>query len=702
MDRFYSKSRLIAFSIFLLVLVGVYVSTLYKLQIVEGQAYYESSTNSIVTTERVVAARGDILDRYGRVLVSNRTSNNIVIDTDELFAQDDPNAIILELIRIVQSEGEKHTDTMPITTSPPFEYVENMTNMQRTFLNGYLLDENRDDLTENSSAVDLLAYCRDRYDIDNNYTGEEARLIAGVRYEINGRFSVATADYVFASDVNIDLITKLLESDLPGFDIEVAYIREYNTDYAAHILGYVGAMTAEEYERYDEFGYAMDSLVGKEGAELVFEEYLHGVDGLARVTTTSTGVVTNTSYIEEPQPGNHIYLTLDIGIQEAAEQSLAAYIENYNAQLDEKNEERIANGEEDEVRTPITGGSVVVIKANSGEPLAIANYPTFNPSTVFDNYSELLEDENNPLYNRALNGLYEPGSTFKPVTSLAALGENVIQTTTTIYDEGIYTKYAAPEQGSYAPTCWIYGEGSHGDVNVTSATSTSCNYFYYSVGDMVGLDAINNYARTMGWAEPSGIELPETIGTLTTEEFKLQVEGKPLYVGDTLMTAIGQGLTQTTPLQLANFSAIIANGGTRYSTSILRSVRNYTFSESIYTHEAEVVGVVTAEEHDFEAVRAGMYSVANDFTGTSFQTFGYYEIDVAAKTGTAQQGEGITNDGLAIIYAPAVNPEIAISIIVEKGGAGSEVDEIAIPILDYYFSSKNGGTGLESEMQLLK
>ncbi len=701
MDRFYKKSRLIGFSIFMFVLLGIYISTLYRLQIVEGQAYYESSTNSIVTNERIVAARGNIYDRYGRVLVSNRTSNNIVINTNELFEHEDPNAVILEMIRIVQSEGEKHTDTMPVTMQQPFEYVDNMTNVQRTFLNGYLTDESREDvLGEGASATELLAFCRDRYGIDNNYTGEEARLIAGVRYEINGRFSTPTSDYVFATDVNIDLIAKLLESDLPGFEIEVSYIREYNTDYAAHVLGYVGPIT--NYEDYDDLGYSMDSQVGIEGTEYAFEEYLRGTDGLARVTRTADGIVTNTSYIEDPQPGNHVYLSLDIGIQEVAEQSLESYILQYNEELDEKNAEKIANGEEDEVREPITGGSVVVIKVDTGEPLALANYPSFDPATVFDNYAELLEDENNPLFNRALNGLYEPGSTFKPVTSLAALGNNVIETTTTIYDEGIFTKYAAPEDGAYAPTCWIYGEGSHGDVNVASATSTSCNYFYYTIGDLVGINAINEYAGVMGWAAPSGIELPETIGTLTTDEFKIELEGKPLYSGDTLQAGIGQGYTQTTPLQLANFTAILANGGTRYSTDMLKSVRNFTFSENVYTRTPETLGVVEAEPEHFQAVRDGMYSVANDITGTSFQTFGYYPIDVAAKTGTAQQGEGKTNDGLAIVYAPANNPEIAISIIVEKGGAGSEVDEIAIPILDYHFSSKNGGTAMENEMQLLK
>ncbi|MGI6028624.1 MAG: penicillin-binding transpeptidase domain-containing protein [Candidatus Heteroscillospira sp.] len=696
MDRFFSRGRLGFLSLLLALLLGLYLVTLYKLQIVDGAAYYESSTNSIPTTKTVKAARGDILDRYGRLLVSNRACSNIVLDTDELFEQEDPNAIILQLIEICESYGEKHTDTMPVTMEAPFEYVSNMTSLQSYFLKGYLAAK---ELPEDTSAVELLAYCRSRYDIDPSYDGRQSRLIAGVRYELNGRYDVPTAPYIFAEDVGIDLITKLLESNLPGFDVEVSYIREYKTDYASHILGYINDMSPEQYEVYRKEGYDMDAQVGQDGVERAFESYLHGSDGEARITKTATGVVTSTVYTEEPEPGNHVYLTIDIGLQEAAEQALSSYIAEENAQREVDNAEFEALGQTEDIKQLITGGGIAVVKVDSGEPLAVASYPTFDLSSVMEDWNELLEDENNPLFNRALNGIYAPGSTFKPAVAIAALNEGIITPTTTITDELEFTKYA--DQG-YAPRCWIYGKGTHGTINVTGAVEVSCNYFFYTVGDFLGIDRINKYTREFGLGEPTGIELVESEGTLTTEEFKMNLLGEPLYLGDTLQAAIGQGWHQFTPLQLANYTATLANGGTRYSCSMLKSVRNYGYSESLYDRQREVLSTVDAKPEYFKAVTDGMYAVANSVMGTAYETFGNYPVKVAAKTGTAQMGEKVTNNGVFVCYAPAENPEIAICVAVEKGGAGSAIAEIARNVLDYYFSFKNSTVTLETEMSLLK
>lgn len=696
MDRFFSRGRLSVLSLLLVLILGLYITTLYKLQIVEGAAYYESSTNSIPTTKTVKAARGDILDRYGRVLISNRTCNNIVIDEKELFEQEDPNAIILQLIEICEAYGVKHTDTMPITMEAPFEYVENMTSLQSSFLKGYLAAKKLD---PDTSAVELLAYCRSRYKIDPSYDNRQSRLIAGVRYEINGRYEVGTADYIFAEDVGIDLITRLMESDLPGFDVEVSYIREYKTNYASHVLGYTGPMTAEEYEVYKKEDYQMNAEVGKDGAEQAFESYLHGSDGEARVTRTASGIVTSTVYTREPEPGNHVYLTIDIGLQEAAEQALSSYIAAENADREVKNAEYEALGDTEDIKQLITGGGVAAVKVDTGEPLAIASYPTYNLSSILEDWNELLEDENNPLFNRALNGIYAPGSTFKPVVGMAALCEGIITPATTITDELEYTKYA--DQG-YAPRCWIYGKGTHGTINVTGAIEVSCNYFFYTIGDFLGIDRINKYTRLFGLGEPTGIELVESTGTLTTDEYKMQLFGEPLYLGDTLQAAIGQGWHQFTPLQLANYVATLANGGTRYSCSLLKGVRNYGYSEDLYDRQSEVLSTVDADPEYFQAIWDGMYAVANSVMGTAYETFGNYPVKVAAKTGTAQMGESVTNNAIFVCYAPADNPEIAVCVAVEKGGAGSAVAEIARSVLDYYFSFKNSTVTMETEMSLLK
>ncbi len=695
MDRFFSRGRLGVLSIMLAALLALYLVTLYKLQIVEGAAYYESSTNSIVTTKTVTAARGDILDRYGRVLISNRTCSNIILNTDELFEADDPNAVILQLIEIVESCGEEHIDTMPVTMEVPFEYVENMTSLQSYFLQGYLEGK---ELDPNTSAVELMAYCRERYEISPAYDSRQTRLIAGVRYELNGRFEVATSPYIFAEDVGIETIARLMESGLPGVEVEVSYVREYNTAYAAHILGYVGAMTADELDEYPD--YDMNAMVGKDGVEKAFEEYLHGSDGTVRITKTSTGVTTSTVYTKEPEPGNHVYLTIDIGVQEAAEQALASYIAAENAQREIDNAEAEALGNTEDIKQLITGGAAVVIDVDTGEPLAIASYPTYDASRILEDWDELSSDENNPLFNYALNGIYAPGSTFKPVTAIAALEEGVVTTGTTIKDEGVFTKYA--DEG-YAPVCWIYQEGfTHGDQNVTQAIMNSCNYYFYTVGDLLGIDKLNEYTKKFGLSEPTGIELVESTGTLTTDEFKLNLYGEPLYLGDTLQAAIGQGFNQFTPLQLGEYCAMLANGGTRHSASILKSVRNYGYSEQLYEREPEVLSTVETDDWNFAAVQQGMYNVANDPLGTAYMTFWDYPVKVAAKTGTAQMGEGVTNNATFMCYAPYDDPEIAIAIVMNKGSAGSAVAEVACGIMDYYFSFHSSTAELETEMSLLK
>ena len=327
MEKLIRPARLAVMIIVTVLLIAVSVVTLYKLQIVDGKAYYEESRNNNVTTKRVTAARGSIMDRYGRVLVQNRVCNNLIIDTVELFRDDDPdysraNANILLLINAILEYGDSYNDTLPITREPPFEFTE-MTSIQRETLKAYLREK---EIPEDASAVEIMAYMRSRYKIDNSYTAEETRKIAGVRYEINSRYihDFATSPYIFAEDVSMDLITTLMEQDVPGFDVQSGFVREYNTSYGSHILGYVGMMSGAQIAKYSKLGYSNDAMVGQAGAEAAFEEYLHGYDGKMRVTSTATGVVTNTTYTEETIPGNHAYLTIDIGLQEAAENALSS------------------------------------------------------------------------------------------------------------------------------------------------------------------------------------------------------------------------------------------------------------------------------------------------------------------------------------------------------------------------------------------
>ena len=415
MKKLISPGRLAFLGVLLVAVLVLYLTTLYKFQIVEGNANYEASTNSIVSEETVIAARGNMMDRYGRLLVSNRNCNNLIINSKELFPFDDAaendvfaNDAILRMCAIITEYGDAYTDELPITKTAPFEYTDSMDAIQRARLNAWL---QANGLDNDASAVEVMAKMRSRYGIDNNYTAEEMRLIAGVRYEINIRYVINTSDYVFAEDVSIDTITALMEADIPGFDVQVSYIREYNTTYAAHLLGYTALMDEADYEIYKEKGYKFNATVGKEGAERAFEEYLHGTDGVAEVTRTSEGVVTSTVYKEPPQPGNHIYLTIDIEMQAVAEQALASFITDANADRTEKNKVKEYNGQE--LDALIEGGALVAVDVKTGEPLCIANYPSYDLRTFQNDFAALSADPNKPLYNRALQGTYSPGSSFK-------------------------------------------------------------------------------------------------------------------------------------------------------------------------------------------------------------------------------------------------------------------------------------------------
>lgn len=688
MERPIRTGRIAALAVILAVLLVIFLVALYKLQIVEGNAYYEESRNTVASTQRVKAARGNILDRYGRVLVSNTSCNNLVFNVDDLFDQDDPNAVLLQMVHAVWTCGDTYTDELPVTMSPPFEYTE-MNATQSTQLKGYLKYVGLD---EDASAVELMSILREKFEIDNNYSAGDMRIIAGLRYSIKTRYidGLYLPDYTFVEAASMELISLLMENGVSGFDVTVDYQRQYNTNLAAHLLGYTGLMDAKDYEVYGPLGYSMDATVGKEGAEYAFEKYLHGTDGEAIVTKNAGGTVTGTIYTEEPEPGNNVYLTIDLDLQSAAETALANGIENMQA-----SQAQNGNTSSDVA----SGGAVVAVDVKTGEPLALASYPTFDLSTMFDNYEALSTDETKPLWNRALFGLYSPGSTFKPCTAIAGLTEGVINTGSTITCNGIFTKY---EYADYAPQCWIYSSGAtHGADNVTEAIRDSCNIFFYTVGDSMNVDTLARYAAAFGLGESTGIELPEDTGQMATQKLKQEKYNEEWYLGDSLQAAIGQSISQFTPLQLAEYCATIANGGTRHSASILKSVRSYDYTEQVYEAEHEVLSTVETSDYNWAAVQRGMYLVANDPSGSAYQTFGTYQIPVAAKTGTAQLGENQVNNAIFICYAPYDDPQIAVAVVVEHGVAGSAVASIARDVLDAYFTVKNVNASVETELSLL-
>ena len=708
MNRLVSPGRVAAMVGIMSLILAIYMYFLYDLQIIQGEEYY-SLSERITSEETVItAARGNILDRYGRLLVSNKECYNLKVDNVKLFSNDDPNEVILELVRMVQSFGDDYNDDLPVSASPPFEYDPDMTDIEKTMLEAYFADKS-DSLPANPTAVELLSYMRTRYNIDNSYTAEEMRIIAGVRYSINVRYAVNTADYLFVEDASMGLISSIMENKLAGIEVERAYVRDYGTEYAAHLLGYVGLMTQEEFERYSLLNYANDAMVGKDGVEYTFETYLHGKDGKATVTRSPTGTILATVYEEEPEPGNHIYLTIDLALQEQVEKILSHGMEIMVSDRTQERLEGIARGDYNpDMKDEITGAAIVVVNVQNGEPLAIASWPTFDVRTIIEDYAEYLATPNAPLFNRALMGTYAPGSTFKPCVAIAALDSGMINTEFKVKCQGVFTKYA--DQG-YAPECWIWRASknpnehlTHGENNVTDALRDSCNYFFYTIGEQLGVDTMGEYAHALGLGVSTGIELVEATGNMSNRWNHADYTGTEWRIGDTMQAAIGQSDSVFTPLQIAEYCATVANGGKRYSASILKSVRSFDYSEKVYERDAEILSEIDSAEYNWVAIHNGMFKVLHDWSVNEANAKWWADCawDVAGKTGTAQKGEGITNDGIFMCYAPFDNPEVAIAVVVERGGAGANTQFMARQVMDAYINIRGYSDTSEETMTLLK
>lgn len=706
-NRLIDKRRIIALLALMILLLAVYLGFLYQLQIIDGEIYYNRSKEITEAKLTVTASRGNILDRYGRILIGNKECYNLKINTDKLFSNnDDPNGTILELIDMVQQYGDVYTDDLPITSSPPFEYDPAMTAIQETMLKAYFKDKAKEfkemGLPEEPTAVQLMSYMRTRYSIDNSYSAEEMRLIAGVRYSINVRYAINTADYIFVEDASMKLISSILEKKLTGIEVNRAYVRDYRTEYAAHILGYVGLMTQEEYEKYSLYKYSTDAYVGKDGIEYAFESYLHGTDGEKYETKNAAGTVLATVYTKEPVPGNHIYLTIDIVLQEQVERILGNCLDALIRTREVERMEAKLRGEyNEEMKDEITGAAAVVINVNTGEPLAIASWPTYDVTTIIENYAQLLETPNAPLFNRALMGAYAPGSTFKPCTAIAALTEGIINTEDLVDCQGVYTRYAAE---GYAPECWIWQQGyTHPEENVVTAIRDSCNYFFYTISNDLGIDKMGEVAHAFGLGVPTGVELVETTGNMSNSENHSDYTGTEWRIGDTLQAGIGQSDSIFSPLQLAEYCATVANSGTRYSASILKSIRTYDYSKKLYEREPEVLSTVETADYNWAAVQEGMEQVVNSpYNESNYLNFIDCAWHVAGKTGTAQKGENITNDAIFICYGPYDDPEVAVAVVVERGGSGAGIVHVARQIMDAYINIRSYSDTSESEMSLLR
>ncbi len=659
------SNKIIIIYIFTAVLAFLILVRLVDLQLVNGSDYAQKSESRLVRSMTISAPRGEILDRYGRPLVTNRMGFSIQFQktaaTDEQL-----NATILSLINLMDTYGQGYIDTLPLNEDgSDFTYTEYEGEERQAKIDKLCEKEK---VHPRTAAAFFDELC-ERYEVADAYTPIQKRKIVGVRYEMTSRVFSVSNPYTFASDVDsaVVMIIRERSMDFDGVNIITNPVREYvNDDLAAHILGRVGIIYQEEYEELKDENYGMNDIIGKDGMEKYLERYIRGTDGRSSVEQTFKGKTASITSEVAPIAGDNALLTIDADVQHAAELSLANTIQS------------LRNGNTSGNRAAI--GSCVAVDVNNGEILAIASYPSFNPKTFEEDYNDLYKDPLKPMFNRAISGAYEPGSTFKMLTAIAALEENVITPTETIYDEGVYEYYGQRFN------CWIYTDTgkNHGPVNVSDAIRDSCNYFFYEAGRRLGVDKMVEYGREIGLGEYTGIEIEgETKGTLANPQYKQKVFDQQWFPGDTLQMAIGQSFNLFSPLQMASYTATLANGGTRYQMHLLKNVRDRQTGEETVSSEPEVLGQIDMKQSTRDAIFLGMRKVCQE-GGTAGSVFADYPIEVCAKTGSAQVSTGAAN-GIFVAFAPYDNPRIAVAVVVENAGSGNAIAPVARDIFDAYF-----------------
>ena len=670
-----SRRRVYVLLGFFCAFLVLFFAVLYDAQVVHGSENRARSITSNTASETVTASRGIITARNGKVLVSNRLAYTLVVDKSS-FGKDEAalNDAIWQLIQLCQEQGVTWNDTLPMTTgSSPQLTSKSLTESFREYLG-----DNK--LPTDGGSAEVLAAMRKLYKVDDSYTDAQARLIVGVRYELDGRSS-----YTFAEDVSTELLGRITDGKYRGVTIKTAAARVYNTKLAAHILGTVGAIWQEEwrsdestgYVGYADKGYNMNDLVGKDGVEKAFEEYLHGKDGKRLITTDENGKITGELYTREPQPGGTVALTIDIDLQQVVEDTLASTIQGM---IDKDSNER--------------GGAAAVIQVGTGEVLAMASYPTYDLETFNQDYDELVKDERLPMFNRATQGVYAPGSTFKLCTSVAALEEGIITPSTIIEDKGIYTYYVDPQ-----PMCWIWRQAhtTHGRINVSQAIVDSCNYFYYEVGRLTGIKKLDEYATAFGLGQSTGIEIGDVSGVLASPEWA-EAHDREWTDGQTITAAIGQSYNLFTPLQLANYVATLVSGGEHYEAHLLKNVKSYDNSRVVDVYGKGPLNDLNISDSTMAAVTKGMHDLTYDSLRSAFSRC---VVEAGAKTGSAQVGTDIAN-GTFVAYAPYDDPEIAIAIVVEKGGSGSLLANAAVDIINAWFTRDGTGATAAGEDALMR
>ena len=645
----------------LLAIFTVFVLRLFVWQVKDGDEYLAEATATSLSTVKIDAARGEILDRDGNALVTNETTYKIVF-RKPYMTEETANKTIHTLVELLQKRKEKWIDELPIQLNSKGEYEFKKDSDEAV---AYLKGKSFLNVNSYTSAELCVKQLSQLYDVNmDDYKPAELLRLLSVRYNMTLETFSTTMPYTFAENVSKDTISIVQENagSLPGVTVAVTTARAYeNGTLAPHLLGTIGKLTKEEYDSLSERGYAYDDVVGKSGIESAFESQLRGENGTQAIEMNADGTVASSAVTKEPVQGSTVYTTLDSNLQQVAMASLKRNV--------------AAAGDS----TDCVAGAAVVLKVSDFSVLAAATCPTYDIGKLTeedDYYTKLMNNKTQPMFNRALNGAFTPGSVYKPCVAAAALQEGVLTESSRITCNHVYEYYAP----SYMPTCMGY----HGSINVTAALRHSCNVFFYDTGRRLGIDDMNLYSRSFGLGTSTGIEIGEGEGILASPAERAS-SGGTWQPGDVIQAAIGQSDNAFTPLQLAAYCATIANDGTRLKTHLVDKVTDYTRQTVLEETKAETVEEVPVSKENLRVVQEGMRQVCT--SGTASGTFAKYGIAVAGKTGTAEN-PGHSDNTLFIGYAPYDDPQIAVAVVLEYGAAGEYSLNVAKDIFDAYFYGK--------------
>ena len=661
------------------VIIGLYGFRLIFLQLVNGESFTAQATNTTDYKFTVTAARGDIVDSKGERIASSTTGYSVVLNK-LLMGDEDLDTMLQKIVGLLGKNGESWNDSLLIGQPDAAGHYE-FTAASDNAAEQKALAAMKDNLglQQYATADDVMEKLVEDYDLAD-FSLYWQRVLSGIHYEMQLQAFSNVNNFVMAENVSEATVATIKENSLslPGVEIVETSTRSYEQGTVLpHVLGRVGKITAEKWKVTDENGqvtyplkekgYNMNDIIGISGLESAYEDQLRGKDGVETITRNSDGVIVNTALTTVPEPGHTVQLTIDSEFQKAVDQALA------------KNVEWIKNTYADSKQA--NAGAVVVIDVKTGGVLAASNYPSFDQNLYAAQYSEYSADENMPLFNRALQGLYTPGSTYKPSVAVAGLDTGLLNRNSTVNCTRVYTYYK-----DYRPRCAQHGHGN-GPIDVINAIKWSCNIFFYDVGRRLTSDVYDAYAYKLGLGQRTGVEVSEALGHLTTKNDSNYTESLDIQA------AIGQGNTAVTPIQLATYAATLANRGTRYRTHFVKAILDSNTGETLQETQPEVMDVVEDKGETFDLVREGMKGVAQ-----TIPALAGYPYTIACKTGSPQRSEGYyvgstykhyTNAAM-IAYGPAEDPEIAIGIVVEYGGAGARTGQLMADIFNAYYAMKDG------------